>query len=75
MLPPYGVCYFVAAVCELISHLIKHSHSEQSQHTAIHFVIVTVRTNGSTPILILCDRFFCRIHIGRLHYAQMESQR
>ena len=42
---------------EGVSRLIKHSHSDQSLHAMIHFVIVTVhiriQTFGRTPILIL----------------------
>ena len=66
-------------VRELISCLIKHSRSDRSLHAAIHFVVIAVRiriqSNGSTPILILCFRFFgvefaFVIHI---YIAQVES--
>ena len=47
-------------VYEGISSPTKHSHSDQSLQVAVHFVVIILRihTNGSTPILILCFRFF-----------------
>ena len=42
------------------SSLIKHLHSHQSLHAAIHFVAfaVRIRMNGITPIQIICDQIF-----------------
>ena len=49
-------------MCELISHLIKHSHSERLVHAVIQFVAfavcILIRPYGSTSILILC-LFLC----------------
>ena len=50
---------------EGISDLMKHSHLDQSLMkgfmSSSYFVIlrIHIHINGSTPILILCFRFFC----------------
>ena len=45
-------------VYEGISSPTIHSQSDRSLHEGINFFIVVLRTNGSTPILILCFRYF-----------------
>ena len=62
-------------VYEGISGLTKHSNSDRLLHVAIDFVIIMlqiyIRTNGSTPILILCFQFLVTLAfvIRHSHYA------
>ena len=51
--------YLRATVCGLISHMIKHWHSNRLLHVAIHVVIVVlhIHTNGHTHVLLPCFQF------------------
>ena len=68
------------SVCEVISCLIKHSHSDQLLHAVFHFVAVRVciriQTYWKHSYLNSMLSIFSRIHIRHLHshYAQVEFQ-